>query len=329
MQNKPADRLPPLDLLASFEAAARHLSFTKAADERFVTQSAISRQMRALEDELGTALFRRQHRALALTAEGARLFAVCTAVLSQLRGVVRELRAPSQREVLALTTTPGLASFWLIPRLPGFTRAHPGIDVRLDATFEMRELSREGFDIAIRYARPEKVAGQALFGEKVLPVCSPKLLRQLPLAKPQDLAAHTLLQMELSVNGGMAVEWEPWLQAMGLANLEPTSRLSMSGYNEVVAAAVAGQGVALGRRPLVDELLREGRLVAPLPKTMATPRSYILVVDPAARARPAVRALEAWLLAQAAEERAAIKALRATTTLRPPPRKAVRRRTDE
>ena len=327
MQNKPADRLPPLDLLAAFEAAARHLSFTKAANERFLTQSAISRQMRALEDELGTALFRRQHRALALTAEGARLFAVCTAVLAQLRGTVRELRAPSRREVLALTTTPGLASFWLIPRLPGFTRAHPGIDVRLDATFEMRDLSREGFDLAIRYARAEKVAGQPLFGEKVLPVCSPKLLRQLPLGTPQDLAAHTLLQMEPSVSGaGMPVEWEPWLRAMGLPELQPAARLSMSGYNEVVAAAVAGQGVALGRRPLVDELLREGRLVAPLPKTMATPRSYILVVDPAARARPAVRALEAWLLQQAAEERAASKASRATT-LRPPLRKAVRRAT--
>jgi LysR family transcriptional regulator, glycine cleavage system transcriptional activator len=327
MQNKPLDRLPPLDLLAAFEAAARHLSFTNAAAERFLTQSAISRQMRALEDELGTALFRRQHRALALTPQGARLFAVCTAVLAQLRGTVRELRAPSQREVLALTTTPGLASFWLIPRLPGFTRAHPGIDVRLDATFEMRNLAQEGFDLAIRYARAGKVAGQALFGEKVLPVCSPKLLRHLPLAKPQDLAAHTLLQMEPTTSGaGMPVEWEPWLQAMGLAGLEPAARLSMSGYNEVVAAAVAGQGVALGRRPLVDELLREGRLVAPLAKTMATPRSYILVVDPAARSRPAVRALEAWLLEQAAQERAASQASRATT-LRPPPRKAVKRPT--
>jgi LysR family transcriptional regulator, glycine cleavage system transcriptional activator len=327
MQNKPPDRLPPLDLLAAFEAAARHLSFTKAAAERFLTQSAVSRQMRALEDDLGTALFRRQHRALALTPQGARLFTVCTAVLAQLRGTVRELRAPSQREVLALTTTPGLASFWLIPRLPAFTRAHPGIDVRLDATFEMRDLSREGFDLAIRYARAEKVAGQALFGEKVLPVCSPKLLRHLPLARPQDLAAHTLLQMEPSISGGMPVEWEPWLQAMGLAHLEPAARLSMSGYNEVVAAAVAGQGVALGRRPLVDELLREGRLVAPLAKTVVTPRSYILVVDPAARARPAVRALEAWLLEQAAQERAASKTASRATTLRPPPRKSSRRPT--
>ena len=316
MQVKPPDRLPPLDLLASFEAAARHLSFTNAAAERFVTQSAMSRQMRALEDDLGTALFRRQHRALTLTEPGARLFAVCSAVLAQLRGTMRELRAPTQREVLALTTTPGLASFWLIPRLPAFTRAHPGIDVRLDASFELRQLAAEGFDLAIRYARPEKVSGQRLFGESVLPVCSPRLLRRLPLARPEDLEHHTLLQLEPSVTGGMPIEWEPWLQAIGLPALEPASRLSLSGYNEVVAAAVAGQGVALGRRPLVDELLREGRLVAPLPKTLATPRSYILVVDPAARTRPAVRALEAWLLAQAALEREAVKTLSAGATRR-------------
>ncbi len=305
MQNKPPDRLPPLDLLASFEAAARHLSFTKAAAERFVTQSAMSRQMRALEDDLGTPLFRRAHRALALTEQGTRLFAVCSTLLAQLRATVRELRAPSRREVLALTTTPGLASFWLIPRLPSFTREHPGIDVRLDASFELRQLAAEGFDLAIRYGQPQKVAGQRLFGESVLPVCSPKLLRRVALDRPEDLAHHTLLQLEPSVTGGMPIEWEPWLQAIGLPHLEPASRLSLSGYNEVVAAAVAGQGVALGRRPLVDELLREGRLVAPLPKALATPRSYILVVDPAARARPAVRALEAWLIAQAAAERGA------------------------
>jgi DNA-binding transcriptional LysR family regulator len=136
-------------------------------------------------------------------------------------------------------------------------------------------------------------------------VCSPKLLRRVALDRPEDLAQHTLLQLEPSVTGGMPVEWEPWLQAIGLPLLEPASRLSLSGYNEVVAAALAGQGVALGRRPLVDALLREGRLVAPLPKSLVTPRSYILVVDAAARARPAVRALEAWLIAQAAAESAA------------------------
>jgi LysR family transcriptional regulator, glycine cleavage system transcriptional activator len=302
MRNPPPDHLPPLDLLASFEACARHLSFTKAAAERFVTQSAMSRQMRALEDDFGTALFRRAHRSLALTEAGLRLFAVCTTVLAQLRATARELRAPARREVLALTTTPGLASFWLIPRLPAFTRAHPGIDVRLDTSMDVRALAAEGFDLAIRYARADTVEGQRLFGESVLPVCSPALLKRLPLKRPEDLARHTLLQLEPRVTGGMPVEWEPWLQAMGLPALEPAARLSLSGYNEVIAAAVAGQGVAQGRRPLIDGLLRDGRLVAPLPRGLVTPRSYILVVDAAARARPAVRALEAWLIEQAASE---------------------------
>lgn len=297
---KPLDRLPPLDLLAAFEAAARHLSFTKAAAERFITQSAMSRQIQALEQDLGVALFRRRHRSLTLTEPGARLFAVCTAVLAQLRATTRELRTPAQREVLAVTTTPGLASFWLIPRLPGFTRAHPGVDVRLDTTFELRNLAADGFDLAIRYARVGEFDGAPLFHETVQPVCSPRLLREKPLGRPPELASHTLLQLEPSVTGGAPVEWEPWLQAMGLAGLEPAARLSFSNYNDVIAAAMAGQGVAIGRRPLVDGLLRARQLVAPFKDTLATPRGYGLVVDPAARARPAVRALEAWLREQAA-----------------------------
>jgi LysR family glycine cleavage system transcriptional activator len=301
MQDKPADRLPPLDLLASFEAAARHLSFTRAGAERFVTQSAMSRQMRALEDDLGVALFRRGHRTLALTDAGVRLHATCTTVLQQLRGTVRELRAPARREVLALTTTPGLASFWLIPRLPEFTRAHPGIDVRLDTGFDLRQLAAEGFDLAIRYTRADAAQGPPLFHETALPVCSPKLLKRLPLRTPGDLRQHTLLMLEPSVTGGMPLEWEPWLRTVGEGGLEPLARLSFSGYNEVVAAAMAGQGIAMGRLPLVGELLRTRRLVAPFDGELTTQRVYSLIVDPAAAARPAVRALAGWLLAQAAQ----------------------------
>jgi DNA-binding transcriptional LysR family regulator len=300
MQNRPPDRLPPLDLLAAFEASARHVSFTKAAAERFVTQSAMSRQIRALEDELGVALFQRRHRALQLTPAGARLYAVCSAVLEQLRATVRELRAPAAREVLSLTTTPGLASFWLIPRLPAFTRAHPGIDVRLDASFELRALAAEGFDLAIRYGRAGALPGQPLFGETALPVCSPALLKRQPLATPADLAGHTLLMLSPALTGGMPLEWEPWLQSVGLPGLEPRSRLTFSGYNELIAAALAGQGVAIGRRPLVDQMLRRRALVAPFKDALAPPRAYGLVVDAAARRRPAVRAFESWLLAEAA-----------------------------
>ncbi|MDN3919967.1 transcriptional regulator GcvA [Roseateles violae] len=303
--NRPLDRLPPLDLLASFEAAARHLSFTKAAAERFVTQSAMSRQMRALEDEIGAALFTRRHRALALTGEGQRLLAACTVALATLRGAMREIRAPQQREVLALTTTPGFAALWLIPRLPGFTRAHPGIDVRLDATLDNRNLAAEGFDLAVRYGKVGAVpGGLQLFEEEMQPVCSPGLVGELalPLREPADLVHHTLLHlaMDSDAGSGMPAEWEPWLRAWGLADLRPASRLSFTSYAEAIAAAVAGQGVALGRRPLVDALLASGQLVTPFEAHIASARAYQLIVDPAARTRPAVRAFEQWLLAEAA-----------------------------
>jgi LysR family transcriptional regulator, glycine cleavage system transcriptional activator len=321
---KPVDRLPPLDLLAAFEASARHLSFTKAAAERFVTQSAMSRQMRALEEDLGCALFRRQHRALALTEAGARLLTSCTTVLALLRATVRELRAPARREVLALTTTPGLAAFWLIPRLPSFTRAHPGIDVRLDASFETRALAAEGFDMAIRYARAGAVQGDRLFDESALPVCSPALLRRTRLALPEDLARHTLLQLNPGVGGSSTLlEWEPWLQAAGVPGLEPVARLSFSSYNDVITAALAGQGVAMGRRPVIDELLRRRRLVAPFERDLQTQRTYVLVVDPAAATRPAVQALQAWLLdqARAAVPEPTIKAGAAAPARPRPPRR--------
>ena len=301
---KPVDRLPPLDLIASFEAAARHLSFTKAAAERFVTQSAMSRQMRTLEDELGVALFTRQHRALVLTADGQRLLAACTIALAGLRGAVRDIRAPNRREVLALTTTPGFAALWLIPRLTAFTRAHPGIDVRLDATLENRNLAAEGFDLAIRYAKVGSMGGGAkLFDEAMQPVCSPRLVAELalPLREPADLAHHTLLHLAMDNDAsGMPVEWEAWLTAWGLADLRPAAQLSFTSYAEAITAALAGQGVALGRRPLVDALLASGQLVTPFAAQTASARAYQLIVDPASRARPAVRAFEQWLLQQAA-----------------------------
>ncbi|MBH9576469.1 LysR substrate-binding domain-containing protein [Inhella proteolytica] len=302
MQNKPLDRLPPLELLAAFEAAARHLSFTKAAAERFVTQSAMSRQIRALEEDLGLPLFQRRHRALALTAEGQRLLAACTQALGGLRGAMRELRAPLQRELLSLTTTPGFAALWLIPRLTAFTRAHPGIDVRVDATLENRNLAAEGFDLAVRYARVGE-AGRQLFAEAMQPICSPRLVDELglPLREPADLARHTLLHIALDMDtAGMPAEWEAWLVAFGLSDLRPAARLSFTSYAEAVAAAVAGQGVALGRRPLVDDLLASGQLITPFAGPVASARAYQLRVDPAARARPAVRAFEQWLLQQAA-----------------------------
>lgn len=300
MRNDPA-RLPPLDLLAAFEAVARLGSITRAAAERFISQSAMSRQVQALEDDLGAPLFVRRHRALVLTPAGQRLLGAVTPMLAQLRETMAAIRAPAARETLALTTTPGFASLWLIPRLAGFTRGHPGIDVRIDAAFEARDLVRDGFDLAVRYAPVDGSPGQPLFGETIVPVCAPALLKRggLPLRTPADLAGHTLLQMVPGTAGPMPLEWESWLQAVGAAPVRPSATLTFNNYNEAIAAAVEGQGVALGRRPLIDGLLRRRRLVVPFGDATATRRGFFLIVQPASARRPAVRAMQSWLLQEA------------------------------
>ena len=293
-------RLPPLDELAAFEAAARHLSFTKAGAERFVTQSAISRQIKILEEELGVALFIRRHRAIALTDEGRRLYETCSGMLAKLRATVAHIRAPAAHQVLSLTTTPGIASLWLIPRLALFTEAHPGVDVRIDATMTQRDLAADGFDLAIRYGRVGAPLGTPLGGEAMQPVCSPRLARDKtrPLTTPADLRLHTLLQVVIPPASSMPLEWDPWLQAVGLAGLRPAATLSFSNYDEAITAALCGQGVALGRRPLIDSLLKSRKLVAPFKERIASPRAYFLLVAPGARAKPVVQAFECWLLEQ-------------------------------
>lgn len=308
--------LPSLDLLAGFEAAARRLSFTQAADERFVTQSAISRQVKALEDELGVPLFVRGHRALALTVDGERLLRSCRLALDELRGAVAQIRQRERREVLSLTTTPGLASLWLIPRLPLFARDHPGIDVRIDADLKVRGLDREGFDLAIRHTAMPPAEGQALFAERLVPVCSPALLRRgPPLHRSQDLAGHTLIDLAPAPRSDMPTEWQTWLRSAGLPDLQPLSTLSFSSYSEAVNAALGGQGVVLGRRPLVDALLRNRRLVAPLAGERSTERGYALIVAASAAARPAVRELAQWLRQQAQGTAAATVAGGAAATV--------------
>jgi DNA-binding transcriptional LysR family regulator len=300
MQKDPS-RLPPLDLLVSFDAAARHLSFTKAGAERFLTQSAISRQIKALEDDLGVALFRRRHRALDLTEDGRRLREAVRGALDGLRGTMEQIRAPSRREVLALTTTPGLASLWLIPRLEAFISEHPGIDVRIDASLAKRNLSSDGYDLAIRYARVDPSLGTPLFHETVQPVCAPALARNRarPLKTPADLRHHTLLGVEVQMGPEVLLEWDLWAKAMGLGALDAARKVTLTGYDATIAAAVAGQGVALGRRPLVNALLKRRQLVAPFGDALSSRRAYYLIIEPRAADRPAVRALASWLTEQA------------------------------
>jgi len=302
-------RLPPLDLLLAFDAAARHLSFTKAAAERALTQSAVSRQIAALEEDLGVPLFRRRHRALELTEEGTRMARAAAAALAELREAVQAIRAPRQREVVALTTTPGFASLWLIPRLARFVAAHPRIDVRIDASYDTRSLAAEGFDVAVRYGPKDARtidAVDTLFAESVQPLCSPALLGgPMPLRTPRDLVHHTLLHIAMGGDApGMPVEWQAWLQTVGMAAFEPAATLTFTNYDTAAAAAVEGQGVLLGRRPLTDGLIASGRLVAPFEGQLASARGYYLVLDAVAAQRPAVNALVQWLRTTARSEAA-------------------------
>jgi LysR family glycine cleavage system transcriptional activator len=299
MQKDPA-RLPALDLLVAFDAAARHLSFTKAAAECFVTQSAISRQIKALEEDLGVPLFHRRHRALELTDEGRRLSETVRGTFDSLRKAMVRIRGTQRREVLALTTIPGLASLWLIPRLADLVREQQGIDVRIDATLQRRDLAVDGFDLAIRYLPANSASGTLLFAETIQLVCAPGLLRDKkhPVKTLQDLRFHTLLQVE-PPRASVPLEWDMWMKKMGIAGLEPASSIMFTNYDAAIAAAVAGQGLALGRRPLIDELLLRRALVAPLRDEIATERGYFLAVEPGASKRPAVQALAAWLIEQA------------------------------
>ena len=299
-------RLPALDLLVGFEAAARHLSFTKAGQELYLTQSAVSRQIKELEEQLGVALFERRHRALALTEAGQQFYASAAQVLTTMRAATEKLRAHTgRRRPLSVTTTHSFASLWLIPRLAGFTRDHPGVDVRITAETRVQDLERDGLDIALRHG-PASLAGPRavrLFGERVFPVCSPKLLRKIPLEKPADLARHVLLQYDDPDGRHPWLHWKTWLEVERIADLRPAGTLAFSGYDQIIPAAVAGHGVALGRSPLVKDLLGSGQLVAPFRSSADPARAYFAIVAKSALDRPEVGRFVSWLREEAKRER--------------------------
>lgn len=298
------DRLPALDLLHGFEAAARHLSFTRAAAELHLTQSAVSRQMKALEDSLGVPLFKRQHRALLLTESGQLLYRAVADALRRIADVTAQLRAPAR--VLTVSTTISFASLWLLPRLPQFRREHPNIDIRLDANNRLIDLARDGIEVAVRYAPPSMIPADAIrmFGEEVMPVASPALLKQQQLRTPEDLRNHVLLHYERPDGGAPWLSWQAWFEVMRLPRIQPRGALHISQYDHVIQAAVDGQGAAIATSPLVKQLIRDGKLVAPLAQRVASARAYYAVVAPAAMQRLEVKAFVQWLLAQAAEDEA-------------------------
>lgn len=292
--------LPPLDLIQGFEAAARSLSFTKAAEELSLTQSAISRQIRALEDSLGVALFERRPRSLALTEEGGALYRVVAEVLERLHEATSRLRASASVPHLTVTTTGGFASLWLIPRLRAFTGLHPDVDVRISATYKTIDLERSGVDVAVRYCMPEEAPEGAirLFDEEVFPICSPALLAggPHPLREISDLARHSLLHIDHARDH---LDWDTWLAAHGHAGLRPAASMRFDTYEQMIQAAVGGQGVAMGIGGLVQSLMASGRLAAPFGESSEGARAYFIVRSAFTRERPHVQAFVDWLVTEA------------------------------
>ena len=298
-------RPPSLDLLRGFEAAARTLSFTKAAAELFLTQSAVSRQVKAIEDHLGCALFVRRHRALALTEAGRELQRAASLALRELADAGERIRARSRRRTLTVTATLGFASLWLIPRLADFRSRQPDLDIRIAADNRMLDLERERIEVAVRYCAPKEAPPGALklFGEAVLPVCSPRCItRSAPLAQPEDLRHHVLLHYERPDGVTPWLSWTVWLEVMQLTGLKPAGALRFSQYDQTIRAAIDGQGVALGTTPLVRQLIRQGKLIAPLAGRFESSRAYFLITSARQAERTDVKEFTAWLLAQAKRE---------------------------
>ncbi|MEQ1536933.1 MAG: LysR substrate-binding domain-containing protein [Burkholderiaceae bacterium] len=301
--------LPKLELLRSFEAAARTLSFTVAANELFLTQSAVSRQIQQLETSIGTDLFERQHRALALTDAGRTLQRAVVDSLERLRDATLVIRASLQPAMpvrqVGVTCTPGFASLWLIPRLARFTVNHPKVDVRISATLDLLDLDHGQLDFAIRFCPTTAGDGAPLFEETLLPVCSPSLLKNStkPLRTPSDLVSHTLLAVDNPGNypagTPLTVEWEPWLKVMGLDEVRTKNTLRFTSYADSISAAVAGQGVAIGRFPLLDDMLKDKRLVAPFKGAAASQRGYYLAMGKRAAINPDAQDFAAWLREEA------------------------------
>ena len=304
---KPRDLPTSLDLLRGFEASARLLSFTAAAAELFITQSAVSRQVQQLEEQLGVKLFERRTRALVLTDAGDRYYREVSSALAHLREATAAVRARTT-PIVRVTTTLTFASLWLVPRLAAFQKAHSDISVHVVADNTVRDLERNSLDVALRYS-PEEAAGagaERLFGEQVAPVCAPALVKGHRIHSVEELLRWPLIEIEDPTGTALWLSWKVWCEAMGVARPRGSRGLTFSHYDQVVQAAAAGQGIALGRFPLLDPFVAERRLVLPLKgreyATLAR-RAYWLVVAPGAAKRPEVQTFAAWMRKQVAAQK--------------------------
>ena len=298
--------------LRAFEAVARHLNFRAAAEELALTQSAVSRQIQALETDVGASLFLRHTRAVELTGAGAQLLRALVPSLERIDGAVRLIRQSAGRKSVAVSTWASFASMWLIPRLEAFQSEHPDIDIRIDATDTSVDLETADVDLALRYTVPGQAPRQAqrLFGEQLTPVISPWLLKSGPrLQSPQDLAHFALIEAGDShrMQNLEWLSWQRWFDVQRLRRLEPKRWLYFNYASQIAQAALTGQGVALVRTPLIADSLASGDLVEPFAQLrLDSPLAYWLIVGPRSAARPEVQAFCDWLRAQAGATRAAI-----------------------
>ena len=285
--------LPPFAALRAFEAAARHLNFSRAADELHLTHGAISHQMKALEAGLGVRLFRREGRRMLLTDAGQLFASRLRDALDELADAVAAVTTPGEQQALTLSVLPSFASLWLIPRLASFHARHPEIDVNVRASFALAEFSADGVDAAIRIGRGgwPGVTAEKLFDEEVFPVASPRLKGGLPL-KPAELGRFTLLRSERE-------PWAPWFKALGLDLREPERGPAYSDETLLLQAAAQGIGIALARGAMAAADLAAGRLIRLFPDKVPRRSAYYLVYPRANAGLARVKAFREWILEKA------------------------------
>lgn len=312
----------PLSLtyLRTFEAVARLLGFGAAADELHLTQSAVSRQIKGLEDELGTQLFVRGTRHVQIAPDGHLLLRAVEPMLRRVDTSVQQIRRARSRLRVSVTTFASFGSLWLLPRIEAFQRRFPAIDIRVSAHDMLADLDDPELDLALRYCSPAIVppGGVHLFDETLTPCVSRSLWERIrhgeapPLGKPTDLSGHTLLEEDDDRPSTDYLSWRHWLAQHGHATLQPQRWLYLNFTYQQVQAALAGHGVALGRVPLIFEAMQRGELVEPfgVECRAGSPFSYWMVAAPASRARPEVVQFCEWVEAEAAATRSAIGDIR-------------------
>lgn len=295
----PLARIPSIDLLRGFVAVGRRMSITLAAQDLFLTQSAVSRQIHGLESALGIKLFERAHRAIRFTPEGERLFPIADSAMQQLQDAIGALQTSRKHHPITVTASIAFVGLWLLPRLPIFQQRHPEVEVRLSANNNIVDLRQEGLDIAIRYcARDAMPAGaRRLFGETVFPVAHPSLGIS-RLDDPEIVARSVLLEFE--GDPSPCWKWESWLDIQGWAGIKPKGIIRFNLFDQMIHAAIAGQGIALGRSQFIRPMLQDGRLVA-LPTPHPGPKSQkvfcLLQRDPTPSKE--AQALIDWIVAEA------------------------------